>query len=89
MMCLTETEMLILATRAIGRIDARGPRGAEECPIEEIEAMAALLVCLGIPALPYAGPPTTLGRDAPGKLQPVIDRVRREIGAQIRKEASK
>ena len=48
----TMPELLMLAGRAIGRIDARGPRGAEQASHDEIIAMATLLVLFGIAAIP-------------------------------------
>ena len=47
------------AGRAIGKVDARGRRGAEKVTHEEIEAMAALLAVLGIAAIPPSTPPST------------------------------
>ena len=35
---------------AIAKIDGQGPRGIERVTHEEIEAMAILLVCFGLPA---------------------------------------
>lgn len=40
----TRSEMLRLAARAVHKIDLLGPRGTTLCTMEEIEAMAALLV---------------------------------------------
>lgn len=51
----TENEMLDLAARAIGKIDARGSRGIERLTNDEIEAMALTLVCLGMKPIPYEG----------------------------------
>lgn len=51
-----ELEMIRLSQRAVGRIDSRGRRGAEEMPLEEIEAMACLLATLGIVPIPDPGP---------------------------------
>lgn len=48
----TEPQMITLAARAIGKIDARGSRGIERVTNEEIAAMAATLACLGIPVIP-------------------------------------
>ncbi|WP_102226899.1 hypothetical protein [Acidimangrovimonas sediminis] len=45
-------EMLSLASRGVGKVDALGPRGATLVTIEEIEAMAATLACLGLAATP-------------------------------------
>ena len=50
-MHFNETAMLTKAARACGRIDRRGRRGTMALTWEEIEAMAATLVCLGLPAL--------------------------------------
>lgn len=52
----TEAELLDLAGRAIGRIDARGRRGAEQATDEEIVAMALLLALLGVPSIPPSTP---------------------------------
>ncbi|KAB6715836.1 hypothetical protein [Roseobacter sp. TSBP12] len=49
----SEDEMLDLAARAIGKIDARGSRGIERLTNDEIEAMALTLVCLGMKPIPY------------------------------------
>ena len=51
----SEDEMLDLAARAIGKIDARGTRGIERLTNDEIEAMALTLVCLGMKPIPYEG----------------------------------
>lgn len=51
----TEDEMLDLAAKAIGKIDARGRRAAEQLTHDEIEAMALTLVCLGLKPIPYTG----------------------------------
>mgnify|MGYP005843029835 CR=1 FL=1 len=40
-------EMRRLAARAVHKIDLLGPRGTTLCTMEEIEAMAALLVARG------------------------------------------
>ena len=47
----TEPQMLTFAGRAIGRIDRRGRRGTEHVTYDEIEAMAAALVCMGVKPL--------------------------------------
>jgi hypothetical protein len=44
----TERRMLNLAGRAISKIDVRGRRATERLTYDEIEAMAAALVCLGL-----------------------------------------
>lgn len=50
---LTETEMLDRAAKAVGKIDYHGHRGIALVSSQEIEAMAATLVCLGMkPILP-------------------------------------
>lgn len=55
------TEMLECASRAIGKVDAWGPRGATLVSAEEIEAMATALVCLGLVATaPGAAPPAII-----------------------------
>lgn len=53
---LTETEMITLAANAVGKVDYHGKRGVTLVTMNEIEAMATTLVCLGLrPTLP----PTT------------------------------
>lgn len=51
----TEDEMLDLAAKAVGKIDARGRRGSEQLTYDEIEAMALTLACLGLKPIPYTG----------------------------------
>lgn len=48
----SENEMLEHSARAIGKIAAR-PRGVFEVTHTEIEAMAVLLMVLGVPPLKY------------------------------------
>ncbi|PIE13804.1 MAG: hypothetical protein CSA70_03555 [Rhodobacterales bacterium] len=48
----TETEMLDIARRAIGKIDRYGRRGTERLTWNEIEAMALTLVSIGIAPIP-------------------------------------
>jgi len=48
----TEGEMLRLAAKAVHKIDLLGSRGTTLCTMEEIDAMACLLVLSG--ALPSA-----------------------------------
>lgn len=48
----TEAEMLEMAARAVGKIDARGPLGLIRVTSREIEAMALTLVCLGVVPIP-------------------------------------
>lgn len=48
--------MLDLAARAVGKVDARGPIGISRVTYEEIEAMAAALVCLGVTPIPPGAP---------------------------------
>jgi hypothetical protein len=50
-----EANMTTLARQAMGKIDRRGPRGAEALSLEEITAMACLLACLGVSPI-LAGP---------------------------------
>lgn len=53
--------MLELASRAIGKVDTWGQRGATLVSAEEIEAMATTLVCLGLVATaPGAAPPAII-----------------------------
>lgn len=50
---LTETEMLTRAATGVGKVDYLGKRGVTLVTMDEIEAMAAMLVCLGIkPIMP-------------------------------------
>jgi len=46
----THEHMVRLAGSAVGKIDQLGPRGTTLCTMNEIEAMAALIVAVG--ALP-------------------------------------
>lgn len=48
---LTGNHALTLAGRAIGKIDRGGKRGITLVTYDEVEAMAALLVLHGVPAL--------------------------------------
>lgn len=48
---MTTEEMLTRAGRAVGKIDRHGARGVTYVTFDEIEAMAAALACLGVPAL--------------------------------------
>lgn len=52
----TEDELITLSGRAIGKIDARGRRGAEQATEDEIVAMALLLALLGVPSIPPSTP---------------------------------
>ena len=45
---MTETEMLALAANGVGKVDYHGKRGVTLVTMAEIEAMATLLVCLGL-----------------------------------------
>lgn len=45
---LTKRQMLELAARGVGRIDAKGRRGLEQITYGEIEAMALALVGFGL-----------------------------------------
>lgn len=50
---MTEDEMLTLAATGVGKVDYLGKRGVTLVTMDEIEAMAAVLVCLGMkPILP-------------------------------------
>lgn len=51
----TETEMLELAARGVGKVDAGGRRGIERVTHDEIAAMAATLACLGVVPIPPGG----------------------------------
>ena len=44
----TETEMLTLAARGVGKVDLFGMRGATLVSMEEIAAMAGVLAVLGV-----------------------------------------
>ncbi len=48
---ISEREILERAARGLGRIDYWGPRGLTLVTIEELEAMALALVCLGLVAV--------------------------------------
>ncbi len=52
----TVPELLAHAGRAIGKVDARGPRGAEKVTTDEIIAMAMLLAVFGVPSTPFSPP---------------------------------
>ena len=45
---LTEDRMLELAARGVGKVDQLGLRGVTLVTMDEIEAMACTLACLGI-----------------------------------------
>lgn len=50
---MTEDEMFDRAARAVGKVDYHGRHGIHLVSTLEIEAMAAMLVCLGLkPILP-------------------------------------
>ena len=55
----TEARLRQLAGRALGRIDAQGPRGATLVSIEEIIAMAAMLAVFGLQSIPPGPHETT------------------------------
>ena len=61
-------EMLITAARAVGKIDAMGDRGCTGVSIDEIAAMAAVLVLLGLRPIPLGVTETTM----PLILQPTL-----------------
>lgn len=58
----TIPEMIDLAQRGIGKVTLHGPRGATLVSMEEIEAMAAMLLVLGVrPIQPGAySPPSKI-----------------------------
>ena len=60
----TLPEMMTLAARGMGKVDALGPRGATLVSRDEIEAMAGALAVLGLraihPGASDAAPSTTL-----------------------------
>lgn len=58
---LTQREMLTLASRGLGKVDLWGRRGVTLLSMDEIEAMACVLVALGLVATPP-------GEDAPEPL---------------------
>ncbi|WP_457647389.1 hypothetical protein [Profundibacter sp.] len=45
---MTEAEMITLAANGVGKVDYHGKRGITLVTMAEIEAMAALLVCMGL-----------------------------------------
>lgn len=46
------TEMMITAARAVGKIDALGNRGCTLVSVDEISAMACVLVLFGLCPIP-------------------------------------
>lgn len=56
---LTQFELGQLSDRAIAKIDARGRRGAEQCSLEEIIAMAGYIIVLRLRLAELAKPPST------------------------------
>lgn len=52
----TEAQMIELAARGLGKVDAQGVRGVTLCSVDEIAAMAAVLALLGLPAIPPGTP---------------------------------
>lgn len=58
----TELDILTRAALAVGKVDAAGPRGATLVAMDEIEAMAAALVLLGLPAIPPGTPTPEIAR---------------------------
>lgn len=64
----TETQMMILAARAVHKVDLLGPRGITLCSMDEIAAMAGVIAASG--ALP---PPEELKRMEEAQTQPQGD----------------
>ena len=57
----TDREIVVIASRALGRIDRDGPRALTGLSVDEIEAMAITLVMVGLVATPPGQPdPATL-----------------------------
>ncbi|MBP9184270.1 MAG: hypothetical protein KBF78_14135 [Fuscovulum sp.] len=57
----SQRQMLEMAARAVGRIDRDGVRGATRVSVDEIAAMAGVLVTLGlVPVQPGEAFPLTL-----------------------------
>ena len=52
----SETRMLTLAGRAVGKVDATGVRGATLVTVEEVETMATALALMGVPSIPPGTP---------------------------------
>lgn len=52
----TVGEMLTLASRGLGKVDAHGRRGATLVSLDEIEAMAGALALFGLAATPPGSP---------------------------------
>ncbi len=44
----TQEEMLRLAGSAVAKVDLLGPRGTTLCTMDEIEAMAAVIILAGV-----------------------------------------
>ncbi len=44
----TQDEMLRLAGSAVAKVDLMGPRGTTLCTMDEVEAMAAVIVLAGV-----------------------------------------
>jgi len=51
----TLTEMLLLAARGLGKVDALGLRGASLVSTDELTAMAGALAAFGLVAIPPGG----------------------------------
>ena len=47
----TQVEAMMIAARAMGKIDEKGRRGTFSLTHDEIEAMAVTLAMLGVPAI--------------------------------------
>lgn len=59
---LAEDEMIRLAAEGVGKVDYHGHRGVCLVTFNEIEAMAAALVCLGIKPI---SPPSAKAGERP------------------------
>jgi hypothetical protein len=67
----TEAQMIELAARGLGKVDALGVRGITLCSVDEIAAMAMLLALLGLPAIPPGAPvPDSFSQTFKGVLKP-------------------
>jgi hypothetical protein len=59
----TQEQMIELAARGLGKVNALGPRGATLCSIDEIVAMAAMLALLELePIAPGEPAPVPMQR---------------------------
>lgn len=73
-------EMIRLARNAVTKIDTYGPRGTTLCNMQEIEAMAAMLVLLGVLMPAPARDPAMTHAEQFGSLAQAIQPVARGEG---------